>query len=50
MSTQAQAGLPSFRQLQTLIQGGSEVEVKVVTNDLLVGKNPLAGRILYFPH
>ena len=33
-----QEGLPSFRQLQTLIQGGAEVEIKVVTNDLLVGK------------
>lgn len=38
MSTQTEEGLPSFRQLQNLIQKSSEVEIKVVTNDLLVGK------------
>ena len=38
MSTDPQSGMPSFRQLQTLIQTGSEVELKLVTNDLLVGK------------
>ncbi|MEO0374453.1 hypothetical protein C1752_00591 [Acaryochloris thomasi RCC1774] len=38
MSTELDVGLPSVRQLQTLIQDGSEVEVKVITNDLLVGK------------
>jgi host factor-I protein len=38
MSADPQSGMPSFRQLQTLIQTGSEVELKLVTNDLLVGK------------
>jgi host factor-I protein len=38
MSAELQTGIPSFRQLQTLIQSGSEVELKLVTNDLLVGK------------
>ncbi|MGF1603060.1 MAG: RNA-binding protein hfq [Thermosynechococcaceae cyanobacterium] len=38
MSTELDVGLPSIRQLQSLIQDGSEVEVKVITNDLLVGK------------
>jgi host factor-I protein len=38
MSTELDVGLPSVRQLQSLIQDGSEVEVKVITNDLLVGK------------
>ena len=38
MSTELDVGLPSNRQLQNLIQDGSEVEIKVVTNDLLVGK------------
>lgn len=31
-------GLPSFRQVQTLIKEQSEVEIKLITNDLLVGK------------
>ena len=38
MSTENARGLPSFRQLQNLIKEESEVELKVVTNDLLVGK------------
>ncbi|NJK30649.1 MAG: RNA-binding protein hfq [Acaryochloris sp. RU_4_1] len=38
MSTELDVKLPSFRQLQTLIQEGSEVEIKLITNDLLVGK------------
>jgi host factor-I protein len=38
MSADLQTGMPSFRQLQTLIQSGSEVELKLMTNDLLVGK------------
>jgi host factor-I protein len=38
MSANPQSGMPSFRQLQALIQTGSEVELKLVTNDLLVGK------------
>ncbi|MGB7416649.1 MAG: hypothetical protein WA902_20770 [Thermosynechococcaceae cyanobacterium] len=38
MSTELDVGLPSIRQLQSLIQDGSEVEVKVITIDLLVGK------------
>lgn len=37
MSTQLDVGLPSVRQLQNLIQEGSEIEVKLITNDLLVG-------------
>lgn len=31
-------GLPNFRQIQTLIKEQGEVEIKVTTNDLLVGK------------
>jgi host factor-I protein len=38
MTAELETGLPSFRQLQKLIQTGSEVELKLVTNDLLVGK------------
>lgn len=38
MSTELQTGMPSFRQLQNLIQNGTEVELKLITNDLLVGK------------
>ncbi len=38
MSTELDVKLPSFRQLQALIQEESEVEIKLVTNDLLVGK------------
>ena len=38
MNNEATMGLPSFRQVQTLIKDQSEVEIKVNTNDLLVGK------------
>jgi len=38
MTTELETGLPSIRQLQTLIKDNSEVEVKLITNDLLVGK------------
>ncbi len=31
-------GLPSIRIVQTLIKEGSEVELKVATDDLIVGK------------
>ncbi|MFM7425221.1 MAG: Hfq-related RNA-binding protein [Elainella sp.] len=33
-----ETGLPSIRQVQTLIREGTEVELKLVTNDLLTGK------------
>lgn len=32
------ANLPSVRQIQTLIKDNTEVEVKLVTSDLVVGK------------
>jgi host factor-I protein len=38
MPPEAEMGTPTFRQLQKLIQGSTEVEIKLVTNDLLVGK------------
>jgi host factor-I protein len=38
MTAELETGLPSFRQLQKLIQTGGEVELKLITNDLLVGK------------
>ena len=38
MNNEASMGLPSFRQIQTLIKDQGEVEIKVITNDLLVGK------------
>ncbi len=38
MTTNLQTGSPSFRQLQNLIQEKTEVELKLITNDLLVGK------------
>ena len=38
MNNEASMGLPSFRQIQTLIKDQGEVEIKVTTNDLLVGK------------
>ncbi len=38
MAIDTDSGLPSFRQLQSLIQDNTEVEIKVITNDLLVGK------------
>ena len=38
MNNETAMGLPSFRQVQTLIKDQTEVEIKVNTNDLLVGK------------
>jgi host factor-I protein len=38
MSTELETGLPSVRQVQTLIKEGSEVEFKLITGDLLTGK------------
>ncbi len=38
MTTELETGLPSVRQLQDLIKDNNEVEVKLITNDLLVGK------------
>jgi len=38
MTSELETGLPSIRQIQDLIKGGSEVEVKLMTTDLLVGK------------
>lgn len=38
MATELDTNLPSIRQIQTLIREGKEVEAKLVTDDLLVGK------------
>jgi host factor-I protein len=38
MSTELETGLPSVRQVQTIIREGQEVELKVTTGDVLVGK------------
>lgn len=38
MTSELETGTPSVRQIQDLIKAGSEVELKLVTNDLLVGK------------
>ncbi len=38
MSVDIETGLPSIRQLQNLIKDGQEVEMKVVTGDLINGK------------
>jgi host factor-I protein len=38
MATELDTGLPSTRQIQTLIRDSTEVELKLVTNDLLTGK------------
>ncbi|GAB4381830.1 MAG: hypothetical protein Kow00121_41180 [Elainellaceae cyanobacterium] len=38
MTTEMDTGLPSVRQLQTLIRDTKEVELKLITNDLLTGK------------
>ncbi len=38
MSTELETGLPSVRQVQTLIKEGGEVEFKLITGDLLTGK------------
>jgi host factor-I protein len=38
MTTELETGLPSVRQIQGLIREGKEVEMKLVTGDLLAGK------------
>lgn len=38
MTSELETGIPSVHQIQDLIKAGSEIEVKLVTNDLLVGK------------
>ncbi len=38
MTTELETGLPSVRQIQTLIREEKEVELKLITNDLLTGK------------
>ena len=38
MATDLEAGIPSIRQVQALIREEKEVELKLVTNDLLTGK------------
>ena len=38
MSIDMESGLPSIRIVQTLIKEEREVELKVVTDDLIVGK------------
>jgi host factor-I protein len=38
MATELETGLPSIRQIQTLIKDEKEVELKLVTGDLLAGK------------
>ncbi len=38
MTVELETGLPSVRQIQTLIREGHEVELKLITDDLLVGK------------
>ncbi len=38
MATELEMGSPSVRQIQNLIREGTEVELKLVTGDLLSGK------------
>jgi host factor-I protein len=38
MTTELETGSPSVRQLQGLIREGKEVEMKLMTGDLLAGK------------
>ncbi len=38
MTNDIQTGSPSIRQIQTLIRDKKEVELKLMTDDLLVGK------------
>jgi host factor-I protein len=38
MTAELETGLPSVRQIQTLIREEKEVELKLITNDLLTGK------------
>lgn len=38
MTNELETGLPSIRQIQTLIREEREIELKLVTDDLIVGK------------
>jgi host factor-I protein len=38
MANELETGLPSIRQIQTLIREEREIELKLVTDDLIVGK------------
>ncbi len=38
MANELETGLPSIRQIQTLIREEKEVEIKLLTNDLITGK------------
>lgn len=38
MTTELETGLPSVRQVQSIIKDEKEVELKLVTGDLLAGK------------
>ncbi|MGG6294510.1 Hfq-related RNA-binding protein [Leptolyngbya sp. AN02str] len=38
MTTELETGLPSVRQIQSTIREEKEVELKLITNDLLTGK------------
>lgn len=38
MTTELETNLPSVRQIQSLIRDNKEVELKLMTNDLLTGK------------
>ncbi|MBD2105307.1 Hfq-related RNA-binding protein [Leptolyngbya sp. FACHB-261] len=38
MPTELETNLPSIRQLQALIKESQEVEIKLSTNDLIVGR------------
>jgi host factor-I protein len=38
MANDLETGLPSIRQIQTLIREEKEVEMKLLTNDLITGK------------
>lgn len=38
MATELETGLPSTRQIQSMIRDNKEVELKLITGDLLAGK------------
>ena len=38
MATELETGLPSVRQLQMLIRDKQEVEIKLLTNDVIIGR------------
>ena len=38
MTTELETGTPSVRQIQTMIREDKEVELKLITGDLLAGK------------